>query len=383
MTKFWDRFNPFSRSKKQRLEGIYSTDKFRTILERERARADRTGKEFSFVVFDLENADKDYSTTRHLTSVLSRRLRLTDEVGWFDNELIGVCLAYTSAEGASKFAEDVSQRMNSVAPLSYKIYSYPLDWLRGAKGDFGEPPPPIPASGEIPSSRLQPIKDSFHRSMALRWTDLLFVRRIPAWKRGIDIVGSLLGIMLSAPVMLLIAFGIKLTSPGPIIFRQRRIGYRGENFMMYKFRSMTVKANDNLHADYISKLISNTAARNSDGLLKIKDDSRITLIGKFIRKWSLDELPQLFNVLKGDMSLVGPRPDPYYAIPHYARWYYRRIMETKPGITGLWQVEGRSRVPFEEMVRMDIRYCLSLSFICDCKLILRTFKAVLSRIGAY
>jgi lipopolysaccharide/colanic/teichoic acid biosynthesis glycosyltransferase len=333
------------------------------------------------VVFDNRNGENVLAYEDQLAEVLSARVRLTDEMGWLDDNHISVCLANAPAKGASKFAEDVCQKMNPVVSLCYTVYTYPSDCLPVAGGNCRGPLES--ATAEIPAPISHVSKDGLNEPTPQRGTDLLFISNVPVWKRCIDIVGALAAIILFAPPMLLISLSIKLSSPGPILFRQSRIGYRGKNFMMYKFRSMTTKANDDLHADYISRFIRNRAEKNSDGLLKIKDDPRITLIGKFIRKWSLDELPQLFNVLKGDMSLVGPRPDPYYAIPHYARWYYRRIMETKPGITGLWQVEGRSRVPFEEMVRMDIRYCLSLSFICDCKLILRTFKAVLSRIGAY
>ena len=153
--------------------------------------------------------------------------------------------------------------------------------------------------------------------------------------------------------------------------------------MMYKFRSMISESGNELHEEYTHQFIEGRAETNNDGIFKLKDDPRVTPVGKFIRKWSLDELPQFFNVLKGEMSLVGPRPYPWYAGAHYSRWHRCRTMQAKPGITGLWQVEGRGRVTFEEMVRMDIRYGESLSFLNDLKLIFRTFKVVLSHTGAY
>ena len=152
---------------------------------------------------------------------------------------------------------------------------------------------------------------------------------------------------------------------------------------MFKFRSMTQGCSDAVHAQYIKEFMNGSADKNSDGAFKLENDSRITLIGGFLRKWSLDELPQLFNVLFGDMSLVGPRPDPCYAADHYEPWHHRRTMNTKPGITGLWQVEGRCLVDCNDMMRLDIRYSQSISILRDLTLIMRTFKAVLSQAGAY
>ncbi len=146
---------------------------------------------------------------------------------------------------------------------------------------------------------------------------------------------------------------------------------------------MASGCNEARHAEYLKEFFNGTAARNSDGVFKLKDDPRVTPLGSVLRKWSLDELPQFFNVLTGDMSLVGPRPDPCYAAAHYVNWHHQRTLTAKPGITGLWQVEGRCQVTGDEMIRMDIRYCRSMSFITDLKLILRTFKAVLSHAGAY
>jgi lipopolysaccharide/colanic/teichoic acid biosynthesis glycosyltransferase len=146
---------------------------------------------------------------------------------------------------------------------------------------------------------------------------------------------------------------------------------------------MTQNVNDDLHAQYITEFVEGKAEKNSEGLFKLNDDPRITSLGKFLRSWSLDELPQLFNVLKGDMSLVGPRPEPCYVETHYSPWHYSRNMEAKPGITGQWQVEARNRVTFEDMIRMDIKYCRSLSLFYDIKLIFHTFLSVLIHNGAY
>lgn len=384
--------------------GLYSHDQLRAILARERGRADRNGHEFSFVVFDMGDAEADNPATHRLVEALICRVRSTDEAGWFDEQRLGVVLPDTPTEGAWKLADDICQMIAATAPSPVcMVYTYPSQWFLDDNGDSSPPQvvntPTTAASSQlgilrprgfsqtnaytasaIQSNALLQRDGKGRAAMAL---EPLWVRRMPAWKRGLDIVGSLLGIILTAPMMAIIAIIIKLTSPGAIIFKQNRIGYGGRPFTMYKFRSMISGCGYDLHAKYTTQFIEGRAETNNDGVFKLKDDRRVTPVGKFIRKWSLDELPQFFNVLKGEMSLVGPRPYPWYARAHYSRWHRRRTIEAKPGITGLWQVEGRGRVTFEEMVRMDIRYGQSLSFMNDLKLIFRTFKVVLCHTGAY
>jgi lipopolysaccharide/colanic/teichoic acid biosynthesis glycosyltransferase len=218
------------------------------------------------------------------------------------------------------------------------------------------------------------------------WADIGFDEfdiREPAWKRIMDIVGASVAVIASAPVMMMLAIVVKLTSPGPVFFKQRRIGYKGKPFCMYKFRSMTNGVPDTLHKRYVHELINGNANQNEEGCYKLTNDPRLTPVGRFIRAWSLDELPQFFNVLSGDMSLVGPRPDPLYAKDDYLPWYHERALRAKPGITGLWQVEGRSRVSYENMIRMDIRYFKRRSLLNDLWIFLRTIRAVLCRSGAH
>ena len=205
-------------------------------------------------------------------------------------------------------------------------------------------------------------------------------------KRIIDIVGAVLGILLLLPVMLIIAIIIKSTSKGPILFCQDRVGLHGQIFKFYKFRSMVHNNNDLIHKQYVSKLINKELPDsgtngNNHCSYKLKNDPRITPFGKFLRSWSLDELPQFFNILKGDMSLVGPRPATLYEVKNYNAWHLQRL-EIFPGLSGLWQVEGRSKMPFDEMVRLDIRYVRNWSLWLDFKILFRTFKAVMSREGA-
>jgi lipopolysaccharide/colanic/teichoic acid biosynthesis glycosyltransferase len=180
---------------------------------------------------------------------------------------------------------------------------------------------------------------------------------------------------------------VALGSRGPVIFKQKRVGRDGVPFTFYKFRSMVPNGNDGIHREFVAALIQKAAvgapaANDDSALYKIKADPRVTPVGRFIRRTSLDELPQLFNVLKGDMSLVGPRPPLPYESVQYQPWHLRRILSVKPGITGVWQVEGRSRVSFNDMVRMDLRYIRECSLATDLSLLVRTVRVVLHCKGA-
>jgi lipopolysaccharide/colanic/teichoic acid biosynthesis glycosyltransferase len=206
-------------------------------------------------------------------------------------------------------------------------------------------------------------------------------------KRMMDVSGSLILLAMLSPVFLLIAAAIKLTSCGPVLFRQKRIGEHGTPFTFLKFRSMYVNNDSTEHKEYVRQLIAGQAAKhptngNEEGIFKLTNDSRITRVGSFLRRTSLDELPQFVNVLRGEMSLVGPRPPVPYEVEAYATWHRRRLLEAKPGITGLWQVEGRCRIGFDEMVRLDLRYARESSPWLDLKILLQTPKAVIAGDGA-
>ncbi len=202
-----------------------------------------------------------------------------------------------------------------------------------------------------------------------------FIKRIPVWKRFMDIVGSMICLVGFLPIFVITAIVIKLTSKGPIIFEQTRSGLGGKSFACYKFRSMVVDAESK------KKEIMQFNERKGP-VFKMKNDPRITWIGKYIRSWSIDEFPQFYNVLKGDMSLVGPRPPTVDEVPNYYRWQQRRL-EIKPGITCLWQVYSRADSSFEDWVRLDIEYQRKYSFFLDLKILILTIPAVLSRKGAH
>lgn len=196
-----------------------------------------------------------------------------------------------------------------------------------------------------------------------------------ALKRGFDISGALIGMLVLAPFCALVALAVRIDSPGPVFYRQERVGTHGVPFRMHKFRSMSIDADK-----HISHLLESS---NGNGVLfKMKDDPRVTTVGAFIRRYSIDELPQLWNVLIGNMSMVGPRPPLKSEVDQYERYVERRLL-VKPGITGLWQVSGRSDLSWEESVRLDLFYVENWSLIQDMTILVRTVKAVLARSGAY
>jgi lipopolysaccharide/colanic/teichoic acid biosynthesis glycosyltransferase len=204
-------------------------------------------------------------------------------------------------------------------------------------------------------------------------------------KRGIDILGSLALLITLSPLLLAIAALVKLSSRGPVLFRQVRIGQMLKPFMICKFRTMYANADHGIHHNYVSWFITSSDKgheQDKNRIFKLTNDPRITPIGHFLRKTSLDELPQLWNVLVGQMSLVGPRPPLWYEVQQYKPWHRHRVLEAKPGITGLWQVTGRSRTTFDEMVRLDLRYARGRSLWADIKILLATPAAVIKGKGA-
>jgi lipopolysaccharide/colanic/teichoic acid biosynthesis glycosyltransferase len=200
-------------------------------------------------------------------------------------------------------------------------------------------------------------------------------------RRCLDLLAGSVLILLTAPLMIAIALAVRLDSPGPSLFRQRRVGYRRREFVIFKFRSMSLGADEKRHREYVSALITGQPRQSGEeNLYKLAVDDRITPVGRFIRRWSLDELPQLFNVVLGDMSLVGPRPAIPYEVDSYPSWYLERF-DVKPGLTGLWQVSGRNERTYEEMVSLDVEYAQSRSFLGDLAILARTPITVLGRKG--
>jgi lipopolysaccharide/colanic/teichoic acid biosynthesis glycosyltransferase len=335
-------------------------------LHREKRRAERSSAPLSLVLYraDGKNAVDGHETDRMLRLLLGAK-RETDILGRVSDDTIAVLCPDTSEEGTRCFVRKIDALAGDL-PFTAVSATYPDHLFDGlAKGTPLQP-------------HVHPYLVSDTRDLAASGYRM---------KRALDIVGALLAICVFGPLMLLIGAAVALTSKGPVIFKQTRLGKGGVPFTFYKFRSMVTNMDDTIHREFVANLIKGGAAE-TDGQeagpapFKLRSDPRVTPIGRFIRKTSLDELPQFFNVLKGDMSLVGPRPPIPYEAENYLPWHLRRVLATKPGITGIWQVEGRSKVSFDEMVRMDLRYVRNCSFALDLQLLLRTVKVVLRCEGA-
>jgi lipopolysaccharide/colanic/teichoic acid biosynthesis glycosyltransferase len=199
-------------------------------------------------------------------------------------------------------------------------------------------------------------------------------------KRAFDISASLAAMVVLSPLLLLIAIVIKLDSRGLVFFKQERLGRDLKPFRMYKFRSMQHEAGDSLHREAVRRTAESN--RREIGTFKSLDDPRVTRFGRFLRSTNLDELPNLLNILRGEMSIVGPRPALEYELPYYKDWYYKRFA-VRPGLTGLWQVKRADAEDFDEMVRMDVEYVERLSFFGDLKLIALTVPSIIRERGAF
>ena len=349
------------------IDGLDKT-KFLDQLRIEKYRAKRSDTPLSLLMIKLNRPHRAGSGgIRELLKVVATIVREIDIVGYIDHQTLGVLLPYTDEKGASKSIEKIKKGfINPHFIITSATFPNEIfDSLIKSDG----------ASEDVLGLMLE---DSIEHS----W----FALKV---KRMIDILGSVFGLIVLSPLMLLTYLLIKLDSPGPVIFKQVRLGEKGLPFTFYKFRSMHANNDPGIHKEYIQKLIKNDGNDSSVNqgddekpLYKLKSDPRITRVGRYIRKTSIDELPQLYNVLKGDMSLVGPRPPLVYEVETYKVWHLRRILEMKPGITGLWQVEGRSRTGFDEAVRLDVRYLQSWSLWLDAVILVKTVKEVLQCRGA-
>jgi lipopolysaccharide/colanic/teichoic acid biosynthesis glycosyltransferase len=342
---------------------LLSVRQFQRLLSRERARSDRSGDRFSLLVFVPPPDQSGPAYHAQLAKSLHRRLRSTDEAGWLDRDRIAVMLPGTAPRGAWKLADDVCCNWTGDPKPICQVYCYPSDTTqldqsivdRRSKKSSGEDSPLVPDKN---GKALEP----------------LFMKRMPLWKRAIDVVGAGVGLTMLLPVFAVVAIAIKATSRGPVFFKQMRSGAGGRPFLMYKFRSMSTDAE--------ARKAELMALNEQDGpAFKLTNDPRVTRVGQFIRATSLDELPQLWNVFKGEMSLVGPRPLPCNESNACLDWQRRRL-DVTPGLTCIWQVRGRSTVNFNEWVRMDLEYVSRRTLWHDTKILLATVPAVIQRRGA-
>jgi lipopolysaccharide/colanic/teichoic acid biosynthesis glycosyltransferase len=344
-------------------------DAFLQHVRRERLRADRSGAPLSIVIFSFgqqwENAEQVQGQAHALFNFLSAHIRETDILGYAGQDRIGLLLTETDAKGLAANVAKLKEAMATM-PVSIVGETYP---------------------DRVFDSLLAEPQDQAERTSFFLDASPDGRRYGYPTKRALDIVGAVIAILSFSPLMLLTALAIKMSSPGPVIFRQYRIGAEGVPFVFFKFRSMTSGADDGIHREYVTRLISGDDRDANQGgagetLYKLKSDPRVTWVGKLIRRSSIDELPQLFNVLKGDMSLVGPRPPIPYEAERYRSWHFRRIFEMRPGMTGLWQVKGRGRTTFDEMVRLDLQYVHECSLLLDLKILARTVWVVVRCTGA-
>jgi lipopolysaccharide/colanic/teichoic acid biosynthesis glycosyltransferase len=341
-------------------------NEFHSILKVERARADREGPSFSLVLFEISEIYTD-KYVKEFVELLKVRVRMVDYIGWFDANTIGVILFATELHGANQFILDVEKKTRTILP-AYTIFSYPDHWLnrkdetahKQEKADAV----PVTAGGDSrsgnPRYSIGRIKD-------------FFVTPVPLWKRIVDIAGSLFGILILSPVFILTALYIKIVSPGPVFFTQKRVGHKGELFTFFKFRTMKVNNDVSNHQAYLKSLIGGDAP-----MVKLdteKKDSRVIPGGEILRKSCIDELPQLFNVLRGEMSLIGPRPCIEYEAKEFDTWHHQRF-NILPGMTGLWQVSGKNSLTFKQMIRLDIVYGNRMSLWLDLKILLLTIPTV-------
>ena len=339
---------------------IHSTQEFEAVLRYERARVDRSGGYFSLVAVELDRYAANEGELKRLLQALRDRIRETDQVGWLDDRTAGVMLPGTDLEGAWIFAVTFERDFfKQTAPAPFTVYCYPEHWLNNGNGTS--------AGNESKHQR----NGGNHGKLKTR-VESAFAGELPGWKRTLDVVGSLVFLILSIPVFCLFTLYIKIISPGPVLFKQKRVGFKGQLFDFLKFRTMCVDNNPKCHATHLKELI------NSDKPMEKLDegrDPRIIFGGRIIRKTCLDELPQLINVLRGEMSLVGPRPCLPYEAEEYLRWHKNRF-DIRPGITGLWQVSGKNKLTFKQMIRLDISYLRNVSLWLDVKILLRTFPAI-------
>jgi lipopolysaccharide/colanic/teichoic acid biosynthesis glycosyltransferase len=311
-----------------------------------------------------------HPTRRAIIDAVTAVTRQTDVVGWIDRQVIGVVLAEATAFDA-RFARTIDDRLRR--ELAKHLDAAALDRCSTRLHVYPEVNAAAPSASQVETRNLL-VAPEEGRTVAYH-----------AVKRALDIIGSIALLVVLSPLLLLIAALVKLMSPGPLFFRQIRIGQGMKRFTMLKFRTMHVNADHSIHHEFVTLFIKSKSQNGEPGskaLFKIVDDPRVTPIGRVLRKTSLDELPQLWNVLRGDMSLVGPRPPVPYELEQYQRWHQRRVLDAKPGITGLWQVSGRSRTTFDDMVRLDIRYAQRRSLWNDLKILLATPGAVISGKGA-
>jgi len=350
---------------------------FHTLLALERRRAERSRKPFVLILLDAEAIVQETTGANlfdRLTCAVLDATRETDLVGWYKQGcILGIIFTEVSVSEKNPVTQILTAKI--VKSLHDSVDRRFVSKVIITAHLFPENSGENQAGGVVDSKLYPDLEPKDMKKASL------------IAKRAIDIAGSGFLLLILSPLFALIALAIKLTSDGPVFFGQERLGQFGTRFRCLKFRTMYVNNDPKIHREYIESFIAGkTEAQKSEQgpvVYKIVDDPRVTAVGKILRRLSLDELPQFYNVLLGQMSLVGPRPPVPYEFKIYDLWHKRRVLELKPGVTGLWQVSGRSRTSFDDMVRLDLRYSQCWSIWLDLKILAATPRAVLSGDGAY
>ncbi len=372
-------------------EGLLSSVSFGKLVHKERLRSDRHRLVFSIVVFRLllrREPDREAQTST-LSAILFDRLRLTDERGLEDNGDIVALLPHTHRNGAMILADSVIKlAYEQNISITAKIYTYPesdsnIDdsdssdsGISFGQVDFAPGPIAKYASHDLAGMDVKKASAvAIDRQRLEIGKPLDFIAaKYPTWKRTSDILLSSIGLFIASPILVLAAIAIKCSSKGPVFFLQWRTGQNSRPFRIYKLRTMVV------HAEELKAKLRESNERDGPAF-KMKYDPRVTRVGKFLRATGLDELPQLWNVLKGDMAIVGPRPLPCDEDASCEQWQRRRL-DTKPGITCFWQIMKSRVEAFDDWMRLDLKYLAKRSFVQDVRLMLKTVIAViLGRVG--
>jgi len=352
---------------------------FLTMLRLERKRTERSHRRFVLMLLEacgLLKAGTAQDTFDKVVAALSHSTRETDIKGWYkDDSVIGMIFTEVGDAEGKSIANALLTKVTNALCTTLSI-----EQINEIKLSFHVFPEHSNEQGPGGPTDSTLYPDLVQSSDPKRISRLV--------KRSMDIAGSLFALVLASPFLIVIAAIIKLTSKGPILFRQERIGQHGRKFTFLKFRSMYFTNDHTIHQEYVKRLIAGaTGLEQENGrkpeVYKLTNDPRITTFGRLLRKTSLDEIPQFLNVLAGSMSLVGPRPPVPYEFECYETWHKQRLVAVKPGITGQWQVGGRSRTTFDEMVRMDLKYSSTWTVWGDIKILSQTPRAVLSGVGAY
>lgn len=360
------------------MRSILSEELFLGMLCLDRKRAERSGRKILLVLLDAEDAVKSgrkQEILKDLVRAANAARRETDPSGWYkQNCVLGIIFTEFGTPDDRATISKVTDKVREA--LVMHVAPTDLHQVHLTMHVFGDDSDDQEHGG---SANPTFYPDLFHQQDSKKVSRLV--------KRAMDIAGSLTALVLLSPLFLLIATLVKLSSKGPILFKQERLGQFGAKFKCLKFRSMHANNDLKIHQEFMKRVISGAHNGQVEGSIqpvyKMTNDPRITRIGRILRRTSLDELPQFLNVLKGEMSLVGPRPPLAYEYEEYDVWHRRRVLEAKPGITGLWQVRGRSRVRFDDMVRLDLQYVREWSLWLDIRILMATPRAVVLGDGAY